>query len=183
LSRYATRNLDLEEDLEMKRLLVIVTALAVVSSAALATAQWNTAFKDTYKPKSDSALGKAGCVICHTKAGAKDLNPYGKDLKGKPVSADSLKKIEKKDSDKDKATNIAEIKAGTLPGDAKSKPKEGKAAKIADKDPVCGMKIDKAKEPAGGKSTYKGVTYYFCSKNCKQAFDKNPEKYAKPAKK
>jgi YHS domain-containing protein len=43
------------------------------------------------------------------------------------------------------------------------------------KDPVCGMDVDEKK--AAGKSDYKGQTYYFCSPGCKQAFDKEPEKY------
>lgn len=44
------------------------------------------------------------------------------------------------------------------------------------KDPVCGMQV-KEKE-AAGKSEYKGKTYYFCSASCKEAFDKEPAKYA-----
>ena len=44
------------------------------------------------------------------------------------------------------------------------------------KDPVCGMEVDP--KTAGGKSDYKGQTYYFCSLGCKKAFDKEPEKYA-----
>ncbi len=43
-------------------------------------------------------------------------------------------------------------------------------------DPVCGMQID----PAGArdkKSTYKGQTYYFCSDECKNKFDKDPGAY------
>lgn len=43
------------------------------------------------------------------------------------------------------------------------------------KDPVCGMEVDPA--TAAGKSEYKGQTYYFCAPGCKQAFDKDPEKY------
>ncbi|RMD90900.1 MAG: YHS domain-containing protein [Calditrichaeota bacterium] len=42
-------------------------------------------------------------------------------------------------------------------------------------DPVCGMKVDPKK--AAGKSEYKGHTYYFCAPGCKEAFDKEPEKY------
>lgn len=42
-------------------------------------------------------------------------------------------------------------------------------------DPVCGMEIDP--KTAAGKSEYQGQTYYFCSSGCKQAFDKEPEKY------
>ncbi|ODS30344.1 MAG: hypothetical protein SCARUB_04545 [Candidatus Scalindua rubra] len=42
-------------------------------------------------------------------------------------------------------------------------------------DRVCTMQIDK-----DGAKTYKkdGHKYYFCSKKCKKAFKKNPEKYA-----
>ena len=29
------------------------------------------------------------------------------------------------------------------------------------------------------KSTHEGITYYFCSKECKEDFDKNPSKYLK----
>ena len=43
------------------------------------------------------------------------------------------------------------------------------------KDPVCGMTVDEEKVAAT--SEYKGKTYYFCSKGCKVAFDKDPEKY------
>jgi YHS domain-containing protein len=42
-------------------------------------------------------------------------------------------------------------------------------------DPVCKMNIDE--KEAAGKSEYKGQTYYFCALNCKQKFDKEPEKY------
>ena len=45
------------------------------------------------------------------------------------------------------------------------------------KDVVCGMTIDPAKAK-GGKSEYKGKTYYFCSEDCKKKFDKEPAKYA-----
>lgn len=44
------------------------------------------------------------------------------------------------------------------------------------KDPVCGMNVDE--KTAKLKSEYKGETYYFCSQTCKEAFDKNPAKYA-----
>jgi len=43
------------------------------------------------------------------------------------------------------------------------------------KDPVCGMEVDE--ERAAATLEYKGVTYYFCAKGCKVAFDKDPEKY------
>ncbi len=43
------------------------------------------------------------------------------------------------------------------------------------KDPVCNMDVDEKK--AEFKSEYKGKTYYFCAKACKDRFDKSPEKY------
>ncbi|HVG08240.1 MAG TPA: YHS domain-containing protein [Thermoanaerobaculia bacterium] len=44
-------------------------------------------------------------------------------------------------------------------------------------DPVCGMEVDPA--TAAGTSLYAGKTYYFCSKDEKAQFDKEPEKYLK----
>lgn len=43
-------------------------------------------------------------------------------------------------------------------------------------DLVCGMEL--TPDEAKFSSEYKGKTYYFCSENCKQHFDNNPEKYA-----
>jgi len=50
-----------------------------------------------------------------------------------------------------------------------------KEVSTMEKDPVCGMDVDVAQ--AAGTSEYKGKTHYFCSKSCKVAFDKDPEKY------
>ena len=47
------------------------------------------------------------------------------------------------------------------------------------KDPVCGMMLDE--RDAEFKSDYKGTFYYFCSEECKETFDKNPERYASHA--
>jgi len=46
-------------------------------------------------------------------------------------------------------------------------------------DVVCGMTIDP--KTAFGKTEYKGKTFYFCQKDCKDAFEKSPEDYAKAA--
>jgi YHS domain-containing protein len=43
------------------------------------------------------------------------------------------------------------------------------------KDPVCNMTVDEKK--AAAKSVYKGTTYFFCSKGCKDRFDKDPENF------
>jgi YHS domain-containing protein len=44
-------------------------------------------------------------------------------------------------------------------------------------DPVCDMKVDP--RTAAGSSTLAGKTYYFCSKEEKAKFDKNPAAYLK----
>ena len=43
------------------------------------------------------------------------------------------------------------------------------------KDPVCGM--DVTYETAQARTEYDGQTYYFCSIDCKETFDQDPEKY------
>ena len=44
-------------------------------------------------------------------------------------------------------------------------------------DPVCRMDVDLS--TATGSSSYEGTTYYFCSANCKAAFDKDPEQFVR----
>lgn len=43
------------------------------------------------------------------------------------------------------------------------------------RDPVCGMEV--TYETAQARSEYEGRTYYFDSIECKETFDKDPEKY------
>ena len=42
-------------------------------------------------------------------------------------------------------------------------------------DPVCGMEVEPS--TAQYKTLYKGKIYYFCSPQCKKAFEENPEHY------
>ena len=49
------------------------------------------------------------------------------------------------------------------------------------KDPVCGMMVDP--KTAAAKATYQGKTYYFCSRDEKEKFEKAPEQYVKGDKK
>lgn len=45
-------------------------------------------------------------------------------------------------------------------------------------DPVCGMEVDEVRaETLGLTSVFKGKTYYFCSEECKEEFDENPEQF------
>jgi xanthine dehydrogenase accessory factor len=43
------------------------------------------------------------------------------------------------------------------------------------KDPVCGMSVNPSK--ARHKSEYEGSAFYFCCAGCKQAFDREPQRY------
>ena len=42
-------------------------------------------------------------------------------------------------------------------------------------DPVCGMKLNE--QETADTSVYEGKTYYFCSRDCKEVFDEEPELY------
>ncbi len=44
------------------------------------------------------------------------------------------------------------------------------------RDPVCGMEVDVENAPAS--TEYNGQTYYFCSEECKEDFERNPERYS-----
>jgi YHS domain-containing protein len=46
---------------------------------------------------------------------------------------------------------------------------------IFSRDLVCGRNVNESTAP--GKSTYLGVTYYFCSKDCKHTFEERPGFY------
>jgi len=39
-------------------------------------------------------------------------------------------------------------------------------------DPVCGKEVEPT--TAAATSSYKGQTYYFCAKVCRESFDKEP---------
>lgn len=44
------------------------------------------------------------------------------------------------------------------------------------RDPVCGMRFEQ--EEAAATAEHEGRTYYFCSQHCKEAFEKDPERFA-----
>jgi P-type Cu+ transporter len=47
------------------------------------------------------------------------------------------------------------------------------------KDPVCGTQVDENKAPAT--STFEGKKYAFCGQDCKNKFDREPQRYAHSA--
>jgi YHS domain-containing protein len=42
-------------------------------------------------------------------------------------------------------------------------------------DPVCGMNVER--EEAAAESEFQGLTYHFCSQDCKRMFDEDPTIY------
>ncbi len=42
-------------------------------------------------------------------------------------------------------------------------------------DPVCGMEVNEKSAPA--EAVYEGKPYYFCSPDCKDEFEEDPEEY------
>ena len=82
----------------------------------------------------------------------------------------------------DKTTSEAENYEGAneMPGMTGEKEEQaGKKQSKEVKDPVCSMTVD---PQTAEKSVYKGKTYYFCSKDDKNAFEKSPDKYVKEQK-
>lgn len=113
----------------MKRYLVFPLLLLALfaASAVLAPAKssWVKDFQKKY-PNSKYLKNFHGCMLCHVdvKKKASMLTAYGKDYKAaKGDKSEKYGKIEKLDSDKDKFSNIDEIKAGSNPTDPKSTPK------------------------------------------------------------
>ncbi|MFC1863217.1 YHS domain-containing protein [Thermodesulfobacteriota bacterium] len=49
-----------------------------------------------------------------------------------------------------------------------------------DIDPVCGMSVIPGETKLV--SIHDGISYWFCAKACREAFDNNPMKYLKPKK-
>jgi YHS domain-containing protein len=46
---------------------------------------------------------------------------------------------------------------------------------VREQDPVCGMQVDPTENELV--SLHKGRKYYFCAPGCREAFERNPEKY------
>ena len=73
------------------------------------------------------------------------------------------------------------VVSGTFLIDSESRMKAAAAGIYGEtsEDPICGMEVDQGKTKAAGFTVeYKGQTYYFCSDDCKDKFDKQPAKYA-----
>jgi YHS domain-containing protein len=91
----------------------------------------------------------------------------------KKFEADPAKYLAPHDHAPGKAPAEAKVSMTGMPA-----PKSGATpAATMVTDPVCGMEIDP--KDAAGKAEYEGKTYYFCSLDCKQKFEKAPLQYIK----
>lgn len=113
--------------------LLVLLAVSLGSSAN-AIPPFLKTFAGTYKVPYGSELFKARCTTCHIATGPPKHNPYGAALKlqversaNKTLTVAMLKEVEAEDSDGDGFSNLAEIAAGTLPGEASSHPVKGAA--------------------------------------------------------
>ncbi len=110
--------------------LAFVLALIVVGmQVSNARSSYRPIASKQFKLEKNAAANKAACQFCHTNAfGGAGWNGFGQALKMQMASSsgvnqalfDLLKK--NADSDKDGFKDVLEVVAGTLPGDAKSKP-------------------------------------------------------------
>ena len=55
------------------------------------------------------------------------------------------------------------------------------ASKKAFTDPVCGMCVNSS--PAAVTFEHDGETFYFCAESCRETFEADPQKFARPRKK
>lgn len=51
------------------------------------------------------------------------------------------------------------------------------AGRAAEKDPVCGTPVEAGK---GYTKSHAGIDYWFCSRNCLDSFEADPQKYLVP---
>jgi hypothetical protein len=140
---------------KLTTLSVTLIALCALLSIAPRTASAKPAFgsemEKTY-PDQNATLKEHGCVECHVSSSDFGRNSYGKQIaaamakaKAKKLTPAILHKLDSRDADGDKATNLAEIEAGTYPGDAKSVP----AAKSSRETPVPPTVAGRHSLPAG----------------------------------
>jgi hypothetical protein len=113
----------------------LITRISLVTAATLAAATASAVpsapgkFSDFYSAKGIdvTALNNQSCRLCHGGIfpNGGNLNDFGSDIQANldiRASSVDFTAIEALDSDSDGASNLDEIKAGTLPSDAGSKP-------------------------------------------------------------
>lgn len=101
----------------MKTLTVFFSSVLFFSAISFALPSYRRLWEKKY--------GYAtSCTLCHSKGGGSQVNSYGSDFQRFGMTAAAFGAIEKRDSDKDGALNIDEIKAKANPGDFLSTPQK-----------------------------------------------------------
>ncbi len=118
--------------------ITVIGVLLAGASVGFAKPPFLKVFLDAYKISPNSPLGKTKCLSCHLSPAPPKRNSFGLDVQvamervhARMLTAEILKSVEKKDSDGDGFSNLAEIRAGTLPGDKSSKPAKSGSGKTA----------------------------------------------------
>jgi len=93
--------------------LLLIIVLSSITGISAARPEYLKPFKDF-----DDKIKK--CTLCHVQSsGYGGLNPFGKDFAELRALTPELMQL---DSDGDRYSNIEELRAGTMPGDASSFP-------------------------------------------------------------
>ena len=96
----------------------------IVCSFVLLQVQDVNAFP-THRRMAGASYGvKVACSMCHEYGGANKLNKYGKQWSEKGETMSAFKSLNATDSDEDGIDNLAEILAGSNPGEPRSTPKK-----------------------------------------------------------
>ena len=102
----------------VNRILFLILLFSIISYSG------NSSALPSYKRLWEKKYGyTTSCTLCHSKGGGSQLNSYGEDFQRFGMSPGAFVIIEKRDSDKDSFTNIAEITAKSNPGEFSSNPK------------------------------------------------------------
>ncbi len=132
----------------------LALAALVLSPYASAKNSYRIAAQAQFKLMSADGKGEIGCIYCHTSpSGGGSWNKFGQEIRGlyfgtsKRNIGDALYQTLKanKDSDGDKFSDVLEIVAKTLPGDASSKPSKTVAVLTADLKKMGGVDAFKPK--------------------------------------
>ncbi|MCI0527920.1 MAG: hypothetical protein L0Y56_10835, partial [Nitrospira sp.] len=100
---------------------------------------------------------KVTCELCHEKEGGSSSSDYGKDFLRAGANFMAFTKVEKKDSDHDSFTNLAEIQARSNPTDSRSTPDQpGDWLADADKLPIPTKELKKLFPEADAFSAIEG---------------------------
>ena len=130
-------------------LMMLLTVSGIGVSISLARPAYHTQMLEQLHLQKSSTSINAGCQYCHARPqGGIGMNPFGIALDRRVPEEAELADVAKalseqlkarQDSDRDGMDDVLEVVAGTLPGDAKSKPEKSVTALEASLKSVGGV--------------------------------------------